>query len=81
MIVVCSLYWDQLQSSLFLVQHVTKHCSSLKIVIWDIFRFEIILGHFFWLRNNFWVGQKVDGTGKIVLVFLKSPFHGLSNSR
>lgn len=77
-IVMCSSHSAQLQSSVLLVQHVTKHCLSLKIVIWNIFRLQIISVHFC-PKGNCLEGHKKSGVGQKFSYFLKSPFHWLSN--
>ena len=61
-LVTCSLHWTRIQSSVLLVQHVLKNCWLLKIVIWNIFRFRVILAPF--LAPDFWVSQEVTGTGQ-----------------
>ena len=86
-LVTCSLHWTRIQSSMLLVQHVSKNCWLLKIVIWNIFRLRVILAPF--LAPDFWVSLEVTGTGQNFgsgwnwskfWKWLKSPFHGFSNS-
>lgn len=72
-IVMCSSHLAQLQSSVLLAQHVTKHCLSLKIVIWNIFRLQIISVHFC-PKGNCLEGHKKSGVGQNVFVLFEISF-------